>query len=166
MNNVYSGLVPYVGAADAIATAPLPPAVKKTALRRLYESALAQDAKAVLTHPTTGSIFNAARGGAEGGGVGYLLGLLAGGSHAKYADLAAGGAAAAGLLGSLIPGNPVAQDFHNAGVAGAAILAYRRGEAKERAKTGGAAPAAHGENGPDDPTDNIVKIAKKLGIDL
>jgi len=164
VSNPYTGMMPYetLRQAEAITTAPLPPAVKKTALRRLYESALAQDAKAVLAHPAAGSVFSAVRGGAEGAGIGYLLGALAGGKHGKYADLAAGGAAVAGLAGSLIPGNPVAEDFRNAGIAGAAILAYRRAEATKRAETGGPAAAAHGDDS--DPADEIVKIARRIGI--
>jgi hypothetical protein len=168
VSNPYTGLAPYeaISQAAAIQAAPIPQAAKKTALRRLYESALAQDAKAALSSPVMASAISAARGGAEGAGIGYLLGMLAGGSHGKYTDLAAGGTALAGLVGSVIPGNPVAEDFRNAGIAGATVLAYRRAEARKRAESG--TPAAHGlaneDNGPDDPLDHIVQIAKKLGI--
>ena len=165
MSNPYTGIVLQ---ADAISKAPIPAAAKKTALRRLYESALAQDAKAVMANPHTQSLVSTALAGGEGAGVGYLLGLLAGGSHGKYAGLATAGVAAAGLVGSLVPGNPVPEHFRNVGIAGAAILAYRQGEAKKRAETG--TPAAHGianpENGPDDPLDRIVQLANKLGVNL
>ena len=159
MSNPYTGIVLQ---ADAITSAPLPAAAKKTALRRLYESALAQDAKSALSHPATQSIVSTALAGGEGASVGYLLGLMAGGSHKKYAGVAAASVAAIGLGGSLIPGNPLPEHFRNVGVAGAAVLAYQRGEAKKLAETGGAAsPAAHGI---DDPADHIVALAKKLGL--
>jgi hypothetical protein len=160
-----SGMMPYetLRQAEAITTAPIPPQVKKTALRRLYESALAQDAKAVLAHPAAVSVLTTVRGGAEGAGIGYLLGRLAGGKHGKYTDLAAGGAALVGLAGSLVPNNPLAQDFLNAGIAGAAIIAYRKGEATERIKSG-STPAAHGSDPNDDPMDQIVQIARRCGL--
>lgn len=166
MSNPYTGLAPYVMQADAIATAPLPPAVKKTALRRLYESALAQDAKSVLSHPTTGGIVCTARGVGEGAGIGLLLGWLAGG-RAKGLDTPFGPidgyAAALSAIGSVIPGNPVAEDCRNVAIASTAILTYRKQEAKKRAESGVAKVDAHGI---DDPTDHIVAIAKKLGLDV
>ena len=88
MSNPYTGIVLQ---ADAISAAPIPAAAKKTALRRLYESALAQDAKAVMANPHTQSLVSTALAGGEGAGVGYLLGLLAGGTHGKYAGLATAG---------------------------------------------------------------------------
>lgn len=154
-------IAPLVHQASAIEAAPLAPAVKKTALRRLYESALAQDARAALTGPTGQSVLATALAGAEGGGIGYALGLLASSKHGKYAGIATVAAAVAGLGGSLIPGNPIPEHFRNVGVAATAILAYRKGEAKGRED--GAVPAAHGA--PDDPADEIVKIAKRIGIE-
>ncbi len=161
MSNSYTGLAPYLAQADAIAISPLPPAVKKTALRRFWESALAQDAKAALASPTGVSVVSTALAGSEGAGVGYLLGVLAGGSHSKYAGVAAAAVAGGGLAASLIPGNPIAEHCRNIGVAGTAVLAYRQGEAKKRAET----PKVAGESGPDDPTDHIIALAKKLGIE-
>jgi hypothetical protein len=161
VSNPYTGIVLQ---ADAITAAPIPAAAKKSALRRLYETALAQDAKAALSHPTTQSLVSTALAGGEGAGIGYMLGLLAGGSQAKYAGAATAAVAAIGLGGSLVPGNPVPEHFRNVGVAGAAILAYRQAEAKKRAQTAGVHGIANEENGPDDPLDHIVQIAKKLGI--
>jgi hypothetical protein len=150
--------------AEAITTAPLPPAVKKTALRRLYESALAQDARSVLSHPTGQTVVNAVRGAGAGAGIGLLLGWIAG-SRAKGLDTPIGPidayAAVAGLAGSLIPNNPVAQECHNAMIASTAILMYRKTEAKKRAETGIGPTAPHGE---DDPMDHIVQIAKRMGL--
>jgi hypothetical protein len=153
--------------AEAIVSAPVSPQVKKTALRRLYESALAQDAKAALTTPTAAKVVDVAVGGATAATVGLALGWLAG-SRAKGLDTPFGPidgyAAAAGLVGSLIPGNPVSGVCRDAMVASTAILTYRKQEAKKRGETGiPASPAAHGI---DDPTDHIVQIAKKLGLDL
>ena len=168
MNTFPTGMIPYetLRQAEAITTAPLPPAVKKTALRRLYESALAQDAKAVLAHPTSHGIISAVRGGGEGAAIGLALGWIAGG-RAKGLDTPFGPidayAAAAGLVGSMIPGNPLAEDCRNAGIGAAAILAYRRMEAKKRAESG--TPVTHGDT-PDDPADHIVQIAKKFGLDV
>lgn len=165
MNHTYPGLVLQ---ADAITSAPIPPAAKKTALRRLYESALAQDAKSALANPTVGNVVDAVKGGATAAGVGLALGWLAGG-RAKGLDSPFGPidgyAAAAGLAGSLIPGNPVAGVCRDAMIASTAILVYRKQEAKKRAETG---VPVHGlsnpENGPDDPGDQIVMLAKKLGL--
>ena len=168
--NSYTGLIPYSQGialqADAIATAPIPPAAKKTALRRLYESALAQDTRSVLTSPTAHGVVTTVRGVSAGAGVGLLLGWVAG-NRAKGLDTPFGPldayAAGAGIIGSLIPGNPVAEDCRNAAIAASAILAYRRMETKKRTETGVAKVDAHGI---EDPTDHIVAIAKKLGLNI
>jgi hypothetical protein len=157
-------MAPYVMQADVIASAPLPPAAKKTALRRLYESALAQDAKTALASPTGGSIVATVRGTGEAAAIGLALGWLAGG-RAKGLDTPFGpiDGYAAGLaaVASVIPGNPVAEDCRNASIAATAILTYRKQEAKKRTETGKPVVAV---NGPDDPADHIVALAKRLGI--
>jgi hypothetical protein len=170
VSNSYTGIMPYdaIQQAAAISAAPIPQAAKKTALRRLYESALAQDAKAAITSPTGHSFVATARGIGGGAGVGLLLGWVAG-SRQKGLDTPLGPldayVAGLGAVGSVIPGNPLAEDCRNASVAASAILAFRRMEAKRRAESGTPA-AVSGEHVPDDPTDHIVQIAKKLGIDV